>query len=108
MAVKKSGYSPEEIREHYKEATSFYGSEPQFEDGALPISFDRNKRLSDFDPNVGDSTLLGRNLLERYIYPPGPGYQAHHIVPSREVAAEAVRELLRDAGIKINEWKSGR
>ncbi len=67
----------------------------------------RHPRTSEYDPTVGDSSQLAANL-ERggaggagVRKKPGPGYQAHHIIPSNEGPQE-LRDLLKKHNLDIN------
>lgn len=56
-----------------------------------------------------DSQALGENLRAAGIVPPGNGYEAHHIVPSRAGGTDMqpVRDKLISLGIKLNDAENG-
>jgi hypothetical protein len=53
------------------------------------------------------SKVLGAELMAAGIVPPGTGYHAHHIVPRGMRGAEAARQVLEQAGIKIDSAENG-
>jgi hypothetical protein len=68
----------------------------------------RHIRTFEYDPWVGDSTLLGERLSASGIPKTGPNYEAHHIIPSNEPNAERLRAFLRKRGFKdINHPDNG-
>ncbi|GAB3777832.1 hypothetical protein GCM10028796_57430 [Ramlibacter monticola] len=65
-------------------------------------------RVTEYDPAVGDSALLGKRLRAEGRLPSGPGAQAHHMVPSNEPMADQVRNFIRERGFKdINDPDNG-
>jgi len=73
------------------------------EHGPGVVSRQRNPPVYELE-NIADSRVLARNMKEP---PPGPGYEAHHIVPGSEQEAAEVRTLLKSKGIDINEGSNG-
>ncbi len=100
-------YGDDEISEHITEQTQHHGSGDQLNHGDVPPENVRDRpniRATEYDPWVGDSKLLGQRLGP----PPGPGYEAHHIVPSGEAESETLRTFLKDRGWKdINDADNG-
>jgi hypothetical protein len=66
----------------------------------------RHLRTSEYDPTIGDSTRLGENLRSAARPKPGPGYQAHHIIPSNEGPQE-LRDLLKKHQLDLNGEHNG-
>jgi Domain of unknown function (DUF4157)/A nuclease family of the HNH/ENDO VII superfamily with conserved AHH len=102
-----ASYSHEEVTEHIGAETEHRGPGDQLnrEDvGKENIRKSRTVRTTEYDPWVGDSELLGKRLGP----PPGPGHEAHHIVPANEPRAAALRDFLRKRGWKdINDADNG-
>jgi A nuclease family of the HNH/ENDO VII superfamily with conserved AHH len=53
------------------------------------------------------SRKLGRNLEAAGVRKPGPGYEAHHLVPSGHRGAQRSQELLQRLGVDPNEAANG-
>jgi hypothetical protein len=73
----------------------------------LDIRRTRTVRTTEYNPRVGDSNVLGRRLQAVGRKKPSDGYEAHHIIPSKEEAANKLRDLLRNKGIDINHPDNG-
>ncbi|MGE2722346.1 eCIS core domain-containing protein [Mycolicibacterium celeriflavum] len=68
----------------------------------------RTIRTTEYDPTVGDSALLGKNLRKAGFKPSGPDDQAHHMIPSNEPMADQVRNFVMERGFKdINDVDNG-
>jgi hypothetical protein len=66
----------------------------------------RHARLG--DASLGSpSEILGRRLRAAGFDPPGPGYEAHHIIPIDDPRAAHLQELLESRGIDINSPDNG-
>lgn len=92
-----ASYTDEEIGEHIAGETAPRGHGDPLNEGDVDpanIRKSRNVRTTEYDPWKGDSSLLAKRIGP----PPGPGYQAHHIVPANEPEAEALREFLKKRG----------
>lgn len=100
-------FGDEEIHEHMQDVTEHRGQADQLNKGDVGkenVRTQRHIRAGETDLWEGDSGLLGQRLGP----PPGPGYQAHHIVPSGEGRAAALRDFMRQRGWKdINDVDNG-
>jgi hypothetical protein len=104
-------YTDEEIHEHIAEQTTHQGPGSPLNEGDVAeenIRSTKTVRPTEYDPWVEDSKLLGRRLEQAKMPKPGPDYEAHHIVPSNEPAAQQLRVFLRDHGFNdINDVDNG-
>jgi hypothetical protein len=67
----------------------------------------RTVRITEYEPTIGDSSLLGKRLSESYKPKPGINYEAHHIVPSGDKRAGRLQDLLRRRKVDINHPDNG-
>lgn len=104
-------YTDEEIGESIAEQTATPGHSEPFNPGDVPdanVRKTRTVRTTEYDPQVGDSGLLGDRLAKADLPKPGPNYEAHHIVPADEPRAAALREFLEQRGFRdINDVDNG-
>jgi Domain of unknown function (DUF4157)/A nuclease family of the HNH/ENDO VII superfamily with conserved AHH len=102
-----ASYGDDEIHEHIAEETQPKNPGDQMNPGDVGPENVRDRphiRTGEYDPWSGDSKLLGDRLGKS----PGPGYQAHHIVPAGEPRASRLRDFLRGRGWKdINDRDNG-
>jgi hypothetical protein len=97
----------EEFAEHIQGEQDKFGGNRVDEDDPVANSRTRHQRVSELDPNQGDSQLLGNNLRAAGFEKPGAHYEAHHMVPSGEPKAAELQDLLRKKGIPINDADNG-
>jgi hypothetical protein len=100
-------FGDEEIHEHIAEETTHKGPGDQLnrdDIGKDNVRKQATIRAKETDLWEGDSKLLGQRLGPK----PGPGYQAHHMVPADEPRAAALRDFLKGRGWKdINDADNG-
>jgi hypothetical protein len=101
----RAAYTDEEIADEHAAVTTHRGQGDQINKrDPADVRKTPNVRTYEYDPWTGDSTLLGKRLGP----PPGPGYQAHHMVPGGEPRAAELRDFMRSRGWKdINDADNG-
>ena len=104
-----AAYSDEEIAHSRQELESRHVSDDTYDPSRYERLDTAPQRLSEYNPWRGDSNLLGQRLESEANLPkPGEGYEAHHIVPANEPAAQELRNFLRERGWKdINDADNG-